>query len=127
MRNECCHVTTQLKPQNLFLTAHGDIKIADFGSATFDETPGDNYKSEDVESAVAEIASSAEGAGEQKAGTLAAQAALGTPLYMAPELFKCSSSYGNTEFVTPAVDIWSLGIMAIEMAEGEPPLVGVQH
>ena len=39
---------------------------------------------------------------------------LGTPLFMAPEIFK-RSSYSNK------VDIWSMGIIAYKLLEGKSP------
>ena len=73
-----------IKPDNLFLSEQGVIKVGDFGLA-------------------AQLNSSAS----------RRSAMCGTPLYMAPEVFK--------EQTCLASDLWSLGISAIELAEGKQP------
>ena len=45
-----------------------------------------------------------------------AQTWLGTPLYMAPEMFKSGEGYDSK------ADIWSLGIVLYEILTGEPPI-----
>lgn len=73
-----------IKPDNLFLSEQGVIKVGDFGLA-------------------AQLNSSAS----------RRSVVCGTSLYMAPEVFQ--------EQTCLASDIWSLGISAIELAEGKPP------
>jgi p21-activated kinase 2 len=41
---------------------------------------------------------------------------VGTPAWMAPELIK-------KEFYNELVDVWSVGVIAVELAEGEPPFL----
>jgi len=80
-------VHRDLKPSNMFLATRGDrpwVKVLDFGTAKLLRPEGDG----------------------------ATTAAIGTPLYMAPEQF------ASTE-VTTAVDIHALGMSAFRLLTGE--------
>ncbi len=83
-------VHRDLKPENLFLSTREDgseqVKILDFGVAKLL-----------VEGAAGSNATSG----------------FGTPLYMAPEQFKCTG-------VCPATDIYSLGMIAFTLLVGTP-------
>eukprot|EP01102_Stenamoeba_stenopodia_P003992 TRINITY_DN14124_c0_g1_i1.p1 TRINITY_DN14124_c0_g1~~TRINITY_DN14124_c0_g1_i1.p1 ORF type:complete len:948 (-),score=229.86 TRINITY_DN14124_c0_g1_i1:61-2904(-) len=54
------------------------------------------------------------GVSSQLGNAQKAQTVVGTPLFMSPEVM-------NGESYDERADIWSLGITAIEMADGEPP------
>ncbi|ACL05283.1 serine/threonine protein kinase [Desulfatibacillum aliphaticivorans] len=90
---QACHknnvIHRDLKPQNIFLTKDGRVRILDFGIAKM--------------TAVNDLT---------KTGV-----SLGTPEYMAPELFAGSSS-------DPRTDLYSLGIILFEMIAGRPPFQG---
>ncbi|KAL5344392.1 hypothetical protein ACLOAV_010652 [Pseudogymnoascus australis] len=71
---------------NVLVTEEGGVQLCDFGVAGFVETAAD------------------------KRSTF-----IGTPHWMAPELFVSTRSYGKE------VDIWAFGSMVYEMATGLPP------
>jgi serine/threonine protein kinase len=87
-----------IKSDNILIGSNGEIKLADFGFCTELKNEKDSRKS-----------------------------VVGTPYWyfysliirMAPEVIR------GVEY-DYKVDIWSLGIMALEMAEGEPPHMELQ-
>jgi len=91
-----------IKPQNLILTAEGQVKILDFGLA---KRYGLDYGSGD---GATETGSTVETA----AGTV-----VGTAQYMSPEQLGGEKLDGRT-------DIFSLGVVLYEMATGKNPFVG---
>ncbi len=84
-------VHRDVKPANVLVREDGTAILVDFGIATF------------------------EGAAQvTRSGSV-----IGTPPYLAPELF-APGSPGPT----PASDLWALGVTLYEMAEGEAPFAG---
>ncbi|SPJ75080.1 related to severin kinase [Fusarium torulosum] len=77
-----------IKCANILVTEEGNVQLCDFGVAGVIETKFD------------------------KRSTV-----IGTPHWMAPELFVSSASYGTE------VDIWAFGAMVYEIASGLPPSV----
>src|SRR5215813_8655028 len=88
-----------LKPSNILLTQSADqpavVKVLDFGIATF--TPDDD---------------------DEDMTTLShTNSVIGTPRYMSPEQY-------NGQELTPAADVYSLGVILYEMLTGMVPFSG---
>ncbi len=94
-------VHRDLKPENIFLCElFGEqdyVKVLDFGVAKMTMTGDDDEGSEEKLT---------------KAGRI-----FGTPMYMAPE-------QACAEPITPATDVYALGLLIFEMLTGLPPVTG---
>jgi len=76
-----------IKAGNILLTSKGECKIADFGTSVNLDPEGLRYTT------------------------------IGTPYWMAPEMFYSKAKDGYNE----KIDIWALGITCMELAKGAPP------
>lgn len=93
-------VHRDLKPENIFLCEmFGEedyVKVLDFGVAKMTIAEDEETGEEDL----------------TRAGRI-----FGTPLYMAPE-------QACAEPITPATDVYALGLLLFEMLTGQPPVTG---
>lgn len=92
LHNDHCIAHRDIKPENILLDRYGNLKLADFGLAA-------KFKNKD--------------------GTLKHfYDAVGSPPYMAPEIFTSSKS---NRYLANLTDIWSIGIFVFVLLTGEIP------
>lgn len=83
------YIHRDIKPANLLLDKQNQVKIGDFGTAKKVKPHGQLFRM------------------------------VGTPQYMAPEVFSANSE--EMMGYSFPVDIWSVGCVAMELATGQPP------
>jgi serine/threonine-protein kinase OSR1/STK39 len=99
-----------LKGDNILITRKGKVQIIDFGVA----------KALDILEFQQMMRSKTLSSDNQERDELEEKiinSAAGTPCWMAPEMLDRKSAYA----ITFKADIWSIGILALELAFGEPP------
>ncbi|KAK6929823.1 Protein kinase domain [Dillenia turbinata] len=90
------HLHRDIKASNILIDSDGRVKIADFGVSVSIYENSSYVSSSSSNQMLTDVA--------------------GTPYWMAPEVIHSRNGYGVK------ADIWSLGITALELAHGRPPL-----
>ena len=98
-------VHRDVKPENVFLTRAGHVKLLDFGIAKLTETPSGPWSNQVLDSTAAGSQVTAEGQ------------VVGTPSYMSPEQVRGEPLDART-------DLFSLGAVLYEMVSGDRAFPG---
>ncbi|MCR5218244.1 serine/threonine-protein kinase [Treponema sp.] len=110
-------VHRDIKPGNILISRHGEVKLADFGIAAAEkeseipESKSDRTGTKTSDKTTAHTRSTSENI--TRSGST-----LGTPAYMSPEQIADSSK------VDQRADIYSMGVMLYEMVTGTKPYPG---
>ncbi len=107
-----------IKPDNLMLSRHGIVKVADLGLVKTSHDPAVDGRLEDGDKSPAARSERAGDEEESSPSITRVNRAMGTPAYMAPEQAKDAAHVGR-----PA-DIYSLGCTLYALVTGRPPFLG---
>jgi serine/threonine protein kinase len=107
-----------IKPDNLMLSRHGIVKVADLGLVKTSCDPAGEHDSADAANPPSGPGEGAGGEPEISPSLTQFNRAMGTPAYMAPEQAKDASHVGR------AADIYSLGCTFYALVTGRPPFKG---
>jgi serine/threonine protein kinase len=107
-----------IKPDNLMLTRHGIVKVADLGLVKTSGDPGAEGELADGDESSAGPERRAGDPAQSPPNLTRLNRAMGTPSYMAPEQARDATHVG------PAADIYSLGCTLYALVTGRPPFQG---